>query len=157
MKNYTKRKKYLTFSPIGVSLYYTLNTSVYSLIRKEDIMPWMLSNEKPIYLQLIDQIKLKILAGSYESGDRFPSVRELATEAAVNPNTMQKALAALEQEGLLVGSRTSGRIVTTDLSLIRTMREELAGQALEHFRRSLSELGFSENEILTYIIKEYQL
>ena len=102
-------------------------------------MPWMLSNEKPIYLQLIDQIKLKILAGSYESGDRFPSVREL------------------EQEGLLVGSRTSGRIVTTDLSLIRTMREELAGQALEHFRRSLSELGFSENEILAYIIKEYQL
>ena len=84
-------------------------------------------------------------------------MRELATEAAVNPNTMQKALAALEQEGLLVGSRTSGRIVTTDLSLIRTMREELAGQALEHFRRSLSELGFSENEILAYIIKEYQL
>lgn len=120
-------------------------------------MPWTLSNEKPIYLQLIDQIKLQILAGTYKSGDRFPAVRELAVRAAVNPNTMQKALAALEQEGLLVGSRTSGRTVTTDQSLIQSMRDELAGQELARFRHALSELGFSDEEILAYIMKEYQL
>lgn len=120
-------------------------------------MPWTLSNEKPIYLQLIDQIKLQILAGAYRSGDRFPTVRELAAEASVNPNTMQKALVALEQEGLLVGSRTSGRTVTTDQSLIHSMRKDLADQELEHFRHALSELGFSDEEILAYIMKEYQL
>lgn len=120
-------------------------------------MPWNLSNEKPIYLQLIEQIKLQILAGTYKCGDRFPAVRELAAEAAVNPNTMQKALAALEQEGLLIGSRTSGRTVTTDQSLIQAMREELARQELDHFRQSLSGLGFSNEESLAYIMKEYQL
>lgn len=120
-------------------------------------MPWNLSNERPIYLQLIEQIKLQILAGTYQCGDRFPAVRELAAQAAVNPNTMQKALAALEQEGLLVGSRTNGRTVTTDQSLIRAMREEFAGEQLSNFRRALSELGFSDEESLAYIMKEYQL
>lgn len=120
-------------------------------------MPWTLSSDRPIYLQLIDQIKLQILSGKYGCGARFPAVRELAAEAAVNPNTMQKALAALEQEGLLVGSRTSGRTVTTDNSLIQTMREDLAGEELAHFRRSLTELGFSDDEALAYIIKEYKV
>ena len=77
-------------------------------------MSWNLSKDRPIYLQLVEQIKLQILSGTYSFGERFPSVRELATEAAVNPNTMQKALSALEQEGLLVDSRTNGRYVTTD-------------------------------------------
>lgn len=156
-KNLSKEEKPLTFQNNSVLLYYAINTIIHQNWRKEDFMPWTLSNKRPIYLQLMEQIKLQILAGTYESGNRFPTVRELAAEAAVNPNTMQKALAALEQEGLLVGSRTSGRTVTTDQSLIRSMREELAGQELDHFRHAMSELGFSDDEIMAYIMKEYQL
>ena len=102
-------------------------------------MSWNLSKERPIYIQLVEQIKLQILSGHYRPGERFPSVRELATEAAVNPNTMQKALAALEQEGLLIGSRTNGRTVTSDESLIGSMRDEL---------------GFSKEECIACLRKQ---
>lgn len=119
-------------------------------------MSWNLANDRPIYLQLMEQIKLQILSGRYSCGERFPSVRDLAAEAAVNPNTMQKSLAALEQEGLLIGSRTNGRTVTTDHSLIQTMRDDLAAQLYNEFRQSLSELGFSEEEARTFIMKKYQ-
>lgn len=116
-------------------------------------MSWDLSNDRPIYLQLIEQIKQQILAGNYNCGDHFPTVRELAAEAAVNPNTMQRALAALEQEGLLVSSRTSGRTVTTDESLIHEMREELASRLYEEFLLSLNRLGFTDDEIRKFITR----
>ena len=111
-------------------------------------MSWNLSKERPIYIQLVEQIKLQILSGHYRPGERFPSVRELATEAAVNPNTMQKALAALEQEGLLIGSRTNGRTVTSDASLIGSMRDELADGIVENCYQALAKLGFSKEECI---------
>ncbi|MCH5266240.1 MAG: GntR family transcriptional regulator [Lachnospiraceae bacterium] len=116
-------------------------------------MPWDLSNDRPIYLQLTEQIKQQILSGKYNCGDHFPPVRELAAEAAVNPNTMQRALAALEQEGLLISSRTAGRTVTTDQSLIHEMREELASQIYTGFQQSLARLGYTEEEIREFINK----
>jgi DNA-binding transcriptional regulator YhcF (GntR family) len=119
-------------------------------------MSWNLSDSSPIYLQLIHQIELRILSGQYASGEHFPSVRDLAAEAAVNPNTMQKALAYLEQEGLLVGNRTSGRTVTTDQSMLCSMREKTANQLFEEFHRSLSDLGFSEEEIKEFIMQKYR-
>lgn len=117
-------------------------------------MPWMIQNDRPIYLQLIEQIKLRILSGAYQSGEHFPSVRELAAEAAVNPNTMQKALVSLEQEGLLIGSRTNGRIVTDNLSLIHTLRSELAEQNYKQFHQSLLELGYSEEDISEFLMQQ---
>lgn len=117
-------------------------------------MDWHLSNDKPIYLQLIDQIKRQILAGRYDAGSSFPSVRELAADAAVNPNTMQRTLAALEQQGLLVGSRTNGRTVTSDASLLSCMREELARDAYLQFFHALTELGFSREEMHTFLQSE---
>ena len=114
-------------------------------------MPWKLSNDRPIYLQLADQIKLLILSGRYPAGSSFPTVRELATEASVNPNTMQRALALLEQDGLLIGSRTQGRTVTTDESLIRGMRGDLADQIYSGFYLSLTELGFTEQQIREFL------
>lgn len=117
-------------------------------------MSWNLLKDRPIYLQLVEQIKLQILSGTYAFGERFPSVRELATEAAVNPNTMQKALSALEQEGLLVGSRTNGRSVTTDETLIRSMREEIADGIVKGCRDALLHLGFSEEECTAYMQKQ---
>ena len=117
-------------------------------------MSWTIQNVRPIYLQLMEQIKLRILSGTYRCGEHFPSVRELAAEAAVNPNTMQKALASLEQEGLLIGSRTNGRTVTTDDALIQTLREELANENYEQFHQSLQNLGYSEDEITDFLIKQ---
>lgn len=117
-------------------------------------MSWNLSKERPIYIQLVEQIKLQILSGHYRPGERFPSVRELATKAAVNPNTMQKALAALEQEGFLIGSRTNGRTVTSDESLIGSMRDELADGIVENCYQALAKLGFSKEECIACLRKQ---
>ena len=100
-------------------------------------MPWEISSEKSVYLQLIDVIKQKIMSGEYQPGQRLPSVRELAADAAVNPNTMQRALTELEREGLLVGGGTSGRKVTTDAEILNAMKDrilwELARECAEKF------------------------
>ena len=108
-------------------------------------MSWNLSKERPIYIQLVEQIKLQILSGHYRPGERFPSV---------NPNTMQKALAALEQEGLLIGSRTNGRTVTSDASLIGSMRDELADGIVENCYQALAKLGFSKEECIACLRKQ---
>lgn len=114
-------------------------------------MSWNLSKDRPIYLQLVEQIKLQILSGTYPCGSHFPSVRELAADAAVNPNTMQKALSALEQDGLLIGSRTNRRSVTSDEALIRSMREEIAAGIIKDCQDALLRLGFSEEESISLL------
>ena len=114
-------------------------------------MPWTMSSERPIYLQLVDRIKRQIAAGKYSPGDRFPSVRELALEAAVNPNTMQRALSTLEADGLLITSRTAGRTVTTQEELIRSMKEQIATEEYERFYQAMLELGYDEEGIETFI------
>ena len=117
-------------------------------------MPWTMSNERPIYIQLVERITRQIAAGTYRPGERFPSVRDLALEAAVNPNTMQRAMATLEADGLLITSRTAGRTVTTDEALIRSIREQIARTEYESFYRSMEELGYTEEEILQFV-REY--
>ena len=114
-------------------------------------MPWNMSSERPIYLQLVDRIKRQIAAGKYSPGERFPSVRDLAVEAAVNPNTMQRALSALESDGLLITSRTAGRTVTTEEVLIKTMREQIAIEEYEKFYTLMKELGFDDKGIQDFI------
>ena len=79
-------------------------------------MVFEFNNEQPIYIQLVEQLKIKIISGKLPSGERLPSVRELALMTKVNPNTMQKALAELEETGLIYTERTNGKFVTTDLS-----------------------------------------
>ena len=85
-------------------------------------MPWELDNDRPIYLQLMERIQQDIVSGIYKPGDRLPSVRDLAVEAAVNPNTMQKALSELERSGLVYSQRTSGRFITEDTQLLDEMK-----------------------------------
>lgn len=116
-------------------------------------MAWNLDADKPIYAQLMEIIQMQIISGKYTPGDRLPSVRELAAEAKVNPNTMQKALAELERNGLIITQRTSGRIVTEDTELIRKTRGHLADEYIQNFFRMMKELGYSAEEILT-LIKE---
>ena len=101
----------------------------------------------PIYLQLIDMIKLQIVSGRLKSGDKLPSVRDLAVEYGVNPNTMQKALSQLEWEKLVYTVRTTGRYVTEDTQLIGKLRKELADMRISELFEKLQQLGYGKREI----------
>ena len=114
-------------------------------------MPWELDNDRPIYLQLMERIQQDIVSGIYKPGDRLPSVRDLAVEAAVNPNTMQKALSKLERSGLVYSQRTSGRFITEDKKLLSHMKSELAKTHIRDFFTSMKQLGFCEEEILELV------
>ncbi|HHU50151.1 MAG: GntR family transcriptional regulator [Caldicoprobacterales bacterium] len=114
-------------------------------------MAWELKTDRPIYAQLIEQLELRICSGIYPPGARMPSVRDLAQEASVNPNTMQRALASLEEDGLLYSHRTSGRFVTKDVEMIRKTRNKLAQEQVHEFLKKMGELGFEYSEILSII------
>ena len=114
-------------------------------------MPWDLENDRPIYLQLMERIQQDIIKGVYQPGGKIPSVRELALEAAVNPNTMQKALCELERSGLVYSQRTSGRFITEDKKLLSHMKSELAKTHIHDFFTSMRQLGFCDEEILELV------
>ena len=111
-------------------------------------MDWNLTNDRPIYLQLEEILLQAIASGQYPAGSRLPAVRELAAEAGVNPNTMQRALTELEREGLLYSQRTAGRFVTDETERIRGKRRELAMTQVQNFLTSMKEMGFSAEEIV---------
>ncbi len=114
-------------------------------------MPWDLDDDRPIYLQLMERIQHDIISGVYKPGDKIPSVRDLALDAAVNPNTMQKALSELERSGLLYSQRTSGRFITEDKRLLKKMKQELAADHIQQFFTQMRQLGFSDSETLEMI------
>lgn len=116
-------------------------------------MSWTLDNDRPIYLQLMERIQRDIIAGVYQPGDKLPSVRDLALEAAVNPNTMQKALSELERSGLVYSQRTSGRFITEDTKMLTQMKKELATEHIQEFFQKMEQLGFSRAELLTLVTK----
>ena len=111
-------------------------------------MAWTFKDDRPIYSQLVEQIKIKIISGEWELGGRLSSVRELAEQAGVNPNTMQRALAELERDGLVHSKRTSGRFVTEDENMIKNVREAVAAENIAAFMESMKRLGFTESEIM---------
>lgn len=110
-------------------------------------LPWDLNSDKPVYLQIMERIEHNILSGIYPAGERLPAVRELAQEAAVNPNTMQKALQELERSGLIYTERTNGRFITNDMKKIDTMRESLAKEETRRYMKAMENLGFTSKLI----------
>ena len=116
-------------------------------------MPWEFKDDRPIYLQLIEQIQLRIISGLYKAGGRLPSVRDMASEASVNPNTMQKALSELEKTGIVHSQRTSGRFITDDIRKIEKLKKYLATEQSEKFLRSMESIGFNKEESII-ILKE---
>lgn len=114
-------------------------------------MAWTLYADRPIYTQLVEKIQRDIVSGIYKAGDKIPPVRELATEAAVNPNTMQKALAELERMGLLYTQRTSGRFVTEDEGMINKVKEEMASQQIQAFLENMKQLGYDVEQTISVI------
>ncbi len=109
-------------------------------------MPWDFNSVTPIYIQIIEHIRLRIAVGEYKAGDKLLSVRELAAEAEVNPNTMQKALSELERDGLLYTQRTAGRFITEDKAAIADLRKQLAEKQLDSFLSAMKRLGYSNEE-----------
>ena len=118
-------------------------------------MKWSFANDLPIYTQLIDQIKVGIVTGAFPPGERLPSVRDLATEAGVNPNTMQRALAQLESEGLVYSQRTAGRFVTEDETRIGEVKRDLAQRHVERFMEAMRSLAISREETLSLLEAEF--
>jgi len=119
-------------------------------------MSWNLDEGRPIYLQLVERIQMQIVSGQYGPGDKLPSVRDLAAEAAVNPNTMQRAFSELEGSGLVVTQRTNGRNVTEDSQLIGNIRHRLARQAAEEFYLKMEQLGFTGKETLEFLTQSFE-
>ena len=117
-------------------------------------MDWKFRNDLPIYSQLVEQITLGIVSGEYPPGVRLPSVRDLAMEAGVNPNTMQRALQELEREGLVFSQRTAGRFVTEEVDLIQRAKKALARQSAQVFLQDMEKLGYDWEEILSLLEEE---
>ena len=115
---------------------------------------WNLDDSRPIWPQLKEQLLREIIAGRYAMGGPFPTVRDLAEDAGVNRNTMQRALADLETDGFLITNRTAGRIVTTDEKLIGEVKRKLAEQNVEKFIDEMATIGYSSDDVIDMIRKK---
>ena len=114
-------------------------------------MIWDFQGDRPIYLQIVEQVQLRIVSGYYPAGSKLPAVRDLAAEASVNPNTMQKALAELERKGLVYSQRTAGRFITEDKSMIEQIKQSLAREQVDEFLKKMQALGCTVGEGITLL------
>ena len=111
-------------------------------------MQWELRGDRPIYQQLVEKLTEQIVSGQLAAGEKVPPA-----QAGVNPNTMQRALAEMEREGLMFTNRTSGRYVTEDREMIGKVREQIAGERITEFLSGMSQLGFTEQDIVALLEK----
>ena len=114
-------------------------------------MDYIFDNERPIYVQLVEKLRIEIISGRLKSGERIPSVRELALTVRVNPNTMQKALAELESEGLVFTERTNGKFVTDNKDLIEKVTRELAEEKVKNYINDMKNIGISYEQSVKYL------
>lgn len=114
-------------------------------------MDYLFDNERPIYIQLVEQLKIEIISGRLKMGEKIPSVRELAMNAKVNPNTVQKALAELERDGLIFTERTNGKFVTNDEKIIKKHKNEIINDKVGCFLADMISIGISRDEIIDYL------
>ena len=119
-------------------------------------MAWDIRADRPVYLQLVEHLQTAVVTGEYPPGSRIPPVRELAGQAGVNPNTMQRALTELERDGLVYSQRTSGRYVTEDRDVISAARHALAAGKVRTFLSDMTALGFEKEELLSQLRQEME-
>lgn len=118
-----------------------------------DTVEWSFVSDRPVWTQITEQMRQRIVAGVYPSGEKLPSVRDLAMDAGVNPNTMQRALAQLEADGLAVSNRTSGRAVTDDEEAIFAARVKMADEKIDEYLAGMTDLGFTAVEARDLLMK----
>lgn len=114
-------------------------------------MAWSFSADRPVYIQIADRIKKSVLSGEYEAGQQIPTVRQLALEAAVNPNTVQHAFTELENEGIIIAKGTLGRFVTEDEQVVQAVREQMARNLAKTFVKEMGQLSISPQQALELI------
>ena len=114
-------------------------------------MDYIFDNERPIYIQLVEKLKMQIVSGELKQGQRIPSVRDLALVARVNPNTMQKALAELESQGLVYTERTNGKFVTQNQKLIHQTKKELAKEKVQKYLDDMKNIGITYEQARNYL------
>ena len=114
-------------------------------------MDYIFDNERPIYLQLVEKLRIEIVSGKLKKGERLPSVRELALIAKVNPNTMQKALVELENQKLIYTERTNGKFVTENAKLIEKAKKELAKEKLNNYLKDMEDIGITREAAIEYL------
>jgi DNA-binding transcriptional regulator YhcF (GntR family) len=119
-----------------------------------DAVDYNFDNERPIYIQLAEQLKIKIISGKLKKGEKLPSIRDFSLMAKVNPNTMQKALAELENEKLIYTERTNGKYVTTDEKIINKFKKAIINEKVSNFITDMNGIGINKKEIIEYLIKE---
>lgn len=117
-------------------------------------MAWSFSTDKLIYLQIAERIVMSVISGEYPPGAQIPSVRQLALEAAVNPNTVQHAFTQLESEGIIVSRGTVGRYVTEDVLVIENCRKKLAEQTVKEFAKNIQPFKLSTQDIINMLEEE---
>lgn len=118
-------------------------------------MSWQFDDNRPIYLQIAERVERDIISGRLPKGEKLPSVRELAVEASVNPNTVQRAMQELEARGLVTGQRTAGRQVTNDDAVIEKARDSLAGAMVRQFAAQMKQLGYTSEQVNRMISEEW--
>ena len=109
------------------------------------------SSDRPIYIQLLEQLQISIISGNINIGERLPSVRDLALNYKVNPNTVQKALMELENLGLIYTERTNGKFVTNDKRVIDKYKIKFAQEKVNNYFKSMYELGYTKEEAIKYL------
>lgn len=114
-------------------------------------MAWKFSSDKPVYLQIADRIVKKVLSGEYSAGEQIPTVRQIALEAAVNPNTVQHAFSELENEGLIISKGTLGRFVTEDIQIVVAYRRRMAEQLVLEFTKNMEQLSITTEQAVKMI------
>ena len=114
-------------------------------------MGWNVEGSGPIWMQLHQQLMQRISSGVYPRGSKIPTVRELAAEAGVNPNTMQRALSQLEADGLVVTNRTAGRTVTEDGEVLDSMCRQLAREQIRSYLDGMEQLGFTRQQAIDLV------
>ena len=117
-------------------------------------MNWKFSGDRPVYQQIMENIRGAVLRGELPPGGKIPSVRDLAAAAQVNPNTMQRAMTELERSGLVYSQRTAGRFVTEDRAMIEQTKKALAECHIKQFLESMDQLGFQRDEVISLLRQE---
>lgn len=114
-------------------------------------MKFIFDNERPIYIQLVEQFKVYIISGKINPGDKLPSVRDMALDLKVNPNTLQRALAELEDERLIYTERTNGKYVTNDKKVIKDYQSNYAKEKVQKYFSDMEELGYDKKSAIKYL------
>jgi len=120
-------------------------------VQKGGIMEITFDNNIPIYIQLLEYLKIYLISGVFKSGEKLPSVREFATNFKVNPNTMQKALSELESMNLIYTERTNGKFVTKDEELIKKLKDEYAMTLAKSYYQGMKRIGLGKADSIKYL------